>query len=115
MSKITIYHNPRCRKSREALEILMHSCKNPEIIDYQKTPLNEKELNGLVEKLGIKPLDLIRKGEELFKSKYKGKDLSDKEWIKAMAENPILMERPIVVNEDKAVVARPAEKVNEIL
>ena len=115
MSKVTIYHNPRCRKSREALEILQHACTDLHIVDYQKTPLSEKQIAELVNKLAISPEQLIRKGEEIYKSKYKGKTLSDKEWITAIAENPILMERPVIVSGEKAVIARPAEKVNVIL
>ncbi|MNY64454.1 arsenate reductase [compost metagenome] len=72
-------------------------------------------MREIIEKLGIKPHDLIRKGESVYVSKYKGKDLSDEEWIAAMVENPILIERPILVSGDKAVIARPTERINEIL
>ena len=110
-----IYHNPRCRKSRETLEIIQNSGAETEIIEYLKNPFNEAELKDLVGKLGIEAKDLLRKGENIFKEKYKGKDLSEDQWIKAMAENPILIERPIVVKGDKAVLGRPPENVKNLL
>lgn len=115
MPQYTIYHNPRCRKSREALDLLQHHCKDLKIIDYLKTPPDEKEIKGIVKKLGIKPIDMIRKGEDVFKEKYKNKDLTDAEWIKVMADNPILIERPIVVVGEKAVIGRPYENVLSLL
>lgn len=110
-----IYHNPRCRKSREALNLLQEQGVEPTIVEYLNTPLSKSELSDVISKLGIRPEELLRKGEAIFKSDFKGKDLSDEEWIDAMIEHPKLMERPIVVSGSKAVVGRPPEKVLELL
>ncbi|MFD2287999.1 arsenate reductase (glutaredoxin) [Pedobacter petrophilus] len=112
---IQIYHNNRCTKSRQALAELESSGKAFEVIYYLETPLNKIQLKGLLSKPGIAPFDLIRKGEKIFIENYKGKILTDPEWIDAMVEHPILIERPIVVSGNKAVIARPTEKINEIL
>lgn len=112
---IQIYHNPRCGKSREAKTVLEEKGVDFETIEYLKTPLTKVTLKELIDKIGIKPEELVRKQEAVFKEKYKGTDLNDSQWIEAMVENPKLIERPIVVNGDKAVVARPAEKVDEVL
>ena len=110
-----IYHNPRCRKSRETLAIITDAGVEPEVLEYLKTPPSEAELKAILKKLGLSPLQVIRKGEKIFKEEYKGKELSDDEWIAAMAANPILIERPIVVAGNKAVLGRPPENVNELL
>ena len=110
-----IYHNPRCRKSRETLAIITDAGVEPEVVEYLKTPPSEAELKAILKKLGLSPLQVIRKGEKIFKEEYKGKELSDDEWIAAMAANPILIERPIVVAGNKAVLGRPPENVNELL
>ncbi|RZS93598.1 arsenate reductase (glutaredoxin) [Aquimarina brevivitae] len=112
---VTIYHNPRCKKSRETLTILEEKNEDIEIIKYLDTPPNEKELLKLIELLGIKPLELIRKNETIWKENYKGKNLSDDQVIKAMVAHPKLMERPIVVKNNKAVIGRPPENVTSIL
>lgn len=106
-----IYHNPRCGKSRQALQLIRENEVEPEIIEYLKNPPNANELKWIVDRLGISPLDLIRKGESIFKEKYKGKNLSNNEWIQAMVSHPILIERPIVVLGEKVVLGRPPEKV----
>jgi arsenate reductase (glutaredoxin) len=110
-----IYHNPRCRKSRETLGIIEEAKKSPEIIEYLKNPPSEKELKSILKMLGISAQDLIRKGETVFKEKYKGKDFAEDKWIKIMTENPILIERPIVVHGGKAVLGRPPENVKNLL
>ncbi|QIL41264.1 arsenate reductase (glutaredoxin) [Pedobacter sp. HDW13] len=112
---ITIYHNNRCTKSRCALQELEKSGKAFEVVYYLDTPPNKAELTAIVAKLGIKPLKLIRKGEAVFVENYKGKTLTDEEWIEAMVKHPILIERPIVISGDQAVIARPTEKIQEIL
>ncbi len=110
-----IYHNPRCRKSRETLAIIQDKKENPDIIEYLKQPPSEKELADIIKKLKL-PIDkIIRKGESLYKEQFKGKELSDKEWLKVLSENPILIERPIVVKGDKAVLGRPPENVSALL
>jgi len=112
---IKIYHNNRCTKSRCALEALEKSGKEFEVIYYLETPPNKKELQEIVQKLGIKPFELIRKGEKVFAENYKGKTLTDDEWVDAMIAHPILIERPIIISGDQAVIARPTEKIKEIL
>ena len=112
---IQIFHNNRCSKSRCALVELENSGKEFEVIYYLETPPSKAELIEIVRKLGIQPIDLIRKTESIYSAKYKGKTLTDDQWMDAMIENPILIERPIVISGDKAVIARPTEKINEIL
>ncbi len=114
-SDIAIYHNPRCGKSRSALALLQEAGVTPRIIEYLKTSPNKADLQELVRKLGIAPEALLRKGEEVFKENFAGKSLSDEECISAMAEHPILIERPIVVRGERAVVGRPPERVLELL
>jgi arsenate reductase len=112
---IKIYHNPRCSKSRQGLAILEASGKDFETIKYLEDVLTAKELESIISKLGIKPMDLIRKNEAIWKSDFKGKTLSDQEIIEAMVNHPKLIERPIVVNGEKAVVGRPPESISEII
>lgn len=112
---ITIYHNPRCSKSREGLALLEQSGKKIEVIKYLEDLISEKELKTIISKLGIKPIDLIRKNEAIWKSDYKGKELSDEQIIKAMINNPKLIERPIIVNGNKAVIGRPKELILDIV
>lgn len=112
---VTIYHNPRCRKSRDTLNLLQEKGEQTAIVEYLKTNPTKEQLTDILGMLGIKPLELIRKGERIFKEEFKGKDLSDKEWIEAMVANPILIERPIVVKDGKAAIGRPPEKVLDIL
>jgi len=112
---ITIYHNPKCSKSREGLSVLENSGKEFKKILYLEEKLTEKELINIVKKLNISPIDLVRKKEIIWKEHYAHKNLSDDEVIKIMIENPKLIERPIVVNKDIAVIGRPASKINEII
>jgi arsenate reductase len=112
---ITIYHNPRCSKSREGLQALEKQDKDFTIVKYLDAPLTHKELQEILAKLGIAPIGLVRKKETVWVENYKGKPLTDEEIIDAMVQHPNLIERPIVINGDKAVVARPSEKINEIL
>ncbi len=115
MSKLKIYHNPRCRKSRETLALIEDSKTEVEIIEYLKTPPSQEELGAIIELLGISPEKLLRKGEAIFKEQFKGKSLSDQEWIEAMVEYPKLIERPIVVKGDQAIIGRPPENVEKLL
>lgn len=112
---IKIYHNNRCSKSRSGLEVLENSGKPFEIVKYLEDVPTEKELKDIINLLGIKPIDLVRKNEAIWKDNYKDKNLSDSEIIKAMVENPKLVERPIVINGNKAVIGRPAEVILEII
>jgi arsenate reductase len=108
-----IYHNNRCSKSRQCLALIPQD--GVEIIDYINNPLTKAELRDLIKKIGITPMELVRKGEAIWKENYKGKDLSDRQIIDAMVANPKLIERPIVETEDSAVVCRPPELVLEML
>ena len=112
---IKIYHNPRCRKSREGLQILQESGNDFEIREYLKELPSFEELSAVIELLGISPIELVRKNEAIWKENFKGKSLSDIEIITAMVSNPKLIERPIVVNGNKAIVGRPPENIKQIL
>ncbi len=112
---ITIYHNPRCRKSREGLEVLEQSGKPYKVVHYLEEPLGEEQLKQLLRALGMPPMALIRTQEPAWKSNYRGRDLSDGELIKAMVAHPKLIERPIVVKGNKAVIGRPAENIGDLL
>ncbi|HYN26857.1 MAG TPA: arsenate reductase (glutaredoxin) [Burkholderiales bacterium] len=114
-SSITIYHNPRCGKSRSTLALLAKKGVQPHIIEYLKAPPTKEELRSILKKLGMKPAQIVRKGEEVFKERFAGKTLSDEQLLDALAKNPILIERPIVVKGDRAVIGRPPETVLELL
>ncbi len=110
-----IYHNPRCRKSRETLELLQEKGVEPEVILYLENPPTKQELKSVLEMLGIRPEQLVRKGEPVFKEKFKDKKLTDAQWIDAMIANPKLIERPIVVEKCRAVIGRPPENVLQLI
>ena len=112
---ITVYHNPRCGKSRECIAFLTTSNEEFEVIKYLENPLNFKELNEIIKKLNIKPIELIRVKETIWIENFKGKNLSNDEIIQSIVDYPILMERPIAVKGTKAVIARPFEKILEII
>jgi len=112
---ITIYHNPRCTKSREGLCELENLNSTFTIRKYLDEPFTKEELKDVIQKLKIKPIELVRTKETIWKEEYKDKNLSDEEIINAMLQHPKLIERPIVVNGNKAVIARPKEKIKEIL
>ena len=112
---IKIFHNPRCSKSREGLCSLQDLNQEVEIVNYIENPLTFNELKNIIALLKIKPIELVRTKETIWKEQFKGKDLTDEEIIEAMVANPKLIERPIVVNGNKAVIARPIEKIDEIL
>lgn len=110
-----IYHNNRCRKSREAVSLLEKNKIDFEVIEYLKTPISENQLRKILSYLDINALELIRTNESDWKTKFKGKQMTEDELIKAMIEYPKLMERPIVVKGNRAVIARPAEKISKII
>lgn len=112
---LKIYHNSRCSKSQGACDLLKENRINAEVIEYLKTPPTENEIVEILEKLNMKAFEIVRKGEEVFKSKFAGKEYSESEWIKILAENPILIERPIIVKGNKAVIGRPSENILELL
>ena len=110
-----IYHNPRCSKSRNGLRYIETKGCDFEVVKYLEDGIGEKELSDLIALTGRPAFDFVRTHEQFYKDNYKGKELSDKEWIKALAENPKLLQRPIVVNGDKAVLGNPPENIDEIL
>ena len=110
-----IYHNPRCSKSRQTLSLIQEKGENPKIIEYLKERISIEDLGLLLAMLKIKPIELIRKSEQIWKEKYNGKELTDDEISMAMVENPKLIERPIVVKNGKAIIGRPPEKVLNLL
>lgn len=112
---ITIYHNPRCSKSRQTLSLIEEKGRDFVVKEYLKNPPSKSELEQVITMLGIRPEQLIRKGEPDFKENFKGKVLTDSEWIDAMITYPKLIERPIVISGDKAVLGRPPENVFELL
>jgi len=112
---IKIYHNSRCSKSRQCLALIENSGKKFEVIKYLENPLTNIELTEIISKLEIEPFDLVRKKEKIWIEEFKNKTLSPKELIEIMVKNPLLIERPIVINGKKAVVARPIEKVIGII
>jgi len=113
---IQIYHNPRCSKSRQTLTLLEEKGISPEIVLYLENTPSEKEINVLLGKLGISARQLLRKGEDAYKeNKLSNKDLSDLELIEKMAQFPKLIERPIVVKGEKAILGRPPENVLELI
>ena len=116
MSEVVIYHNPRCSKSRQTLNLLRARGIEPRIVEYLKTPPDEETLSRILGMLGIQPADLVRTKEDEFRALGLREKTDDpKALIRAMAEHPILIERPIVINGDRARVGRPPESVLEIL
>jgi len=110
-----IYHNPRCSKSRQTLTLIQERGKEIEIIEYLKNPLTFEDLELILVKLSISPIELVRNKEEIWKENYKGKELKDNEIIQAMVDNPKIIERPIVINGMKAIIGRPPENVLKIM
>ncbi|QDT05400.1 Arsenate reductase [Rubripirellula lacrimiformis] len=112
----SIYHNPRCSKSRQAVQLLEERGIPFEVVKYLETPPSEKELGRIVKMLGMKPEQLARRGEKLFKELgLADRDLSDQQWLAILAENPKLIERPIVIHDQKAAIGRPLENITAIL
>src|SRR5689334_17986642 len=111
---VTIYHNPKCSKSRETLKLLRDCGIEPRVIEYLKTPPSKSELEQLIKMLGLRPHDLVRRKEAAYKS-AKLDNASDSEVLRAMTEHPVLIERPIVVNGNKAALGRPPENILKIL
>ena len=111
----TLYHNPRCSKSRQALRILEEKGETIEIVNYLKNPPSRAELKQVIKLLGIEPIALVRTKETAWSENFKGKNLSNEEIIDALLQYPKLMERPIAINGTKAIIGRPPERVLQIL
>ncbi len=112
---VTIYHNPRCSKSREALQLLQEKSVQPQIIEYLKNPPSVVELKNIIKLLGILAIDLVRKKEDAYKESGLNNSSSDAEVIKILAKNPVLIERPIVISGNKAAIGRPTENILKVL
>ena len=112
---IKIYHNTSCSKSCAALELLLKNGETPEVIHYLKETPDRGELSLILNLLQLRPLDLIRKKEPLFQEKFAHLTLSDEEWLDILLKHPILIERPIIIVGDKAVIGRPIERIFEII
>jgi len=116
MPNVIIYHNPRCSKSRQTLQLLQEHNITPTIIEYLKNPPSESEIKTLLKQLDMSPRDLMRKGEAVYKeNNLNDNSFSDKQLIEAMVTNPVLIERPIVVANGQTRIGRPPEKVLEIV
>lgn len=113
--QLKIYHNPRCRKSREALQHLEETKQDFEVIHYLENILSEKQISELLEELKYVPEELVRKNEAIWKTQFKGKELTQNEMIAALSKYPKLIERPIISNGNTAVIARPIEKLIDFL
>ncbi len=111
---VRIYHNARCSKSRSACALLEARGVQLDIVEYLKTPPSRAELVAVLKKLGLAAEDIVRKGEDIYKSDYKGRSLDEDGWLDALLAHPVLIERPIVVCGERAVVGRPPEKVLEL-
>jgi len=111
---ITVYHNPRCSKSRCALEFLNERNADFTVVEYLKVPFSKESLSALIHQLNIPAMDLIRKNEPEFKEHFRGERLSNEEAIEAMLKFPKLIERPVVVKDGKALIARPTERIEEL-
>lgn len=114
-NKIIVYHNSRCSKSRCALAYLDDKKVEYEIVEYLKDVPTKDELTNIIKMLGILPEGLVRKGEPDFKENFKCRELTNSEWIEAMIQYPKLIERPIVIKNNKAVIARPTERIDELV
>jgi arsenate reductase len=112
---ITIYHNPKCAKSRAGLEFLKTKDVEYKVVEYLKEPLTREQFKDILMKLGKSPKDIIRTQEEIYKEKFRGKNFTDDEWITILLENPKLIQRPIVVKGYKAILAQPAEEIEKLL
>ena len=112
---IVIYHNPRCSKSRETLEILETKKADYKVIKYLDEPLSVEKLGKIIKILKIKPIELVRKNERIWKENFKNLDFTEDELIQVMATYPQLIERPIVINGQKAVIGRPPKKILDLL
>lgn len=112
---ITIYHNPKCRKSRAGLQYLHDKGLECMVVEYLKTPFSRSDLKDLLMKLNMKPAEIVRTQEDEFKEKLKGKYFTDEEWITILLENPKLIQRPVVVKNHKAVIGQPVEEIDRLM
>lgn len=112
---LTIYHNPKCRKSREGLQYIQDKGLECNVVEYLRNPLNREQLQELLMKLNMKPDQIVRTQEDEYKEKLKGKQFTYEEWITILLENPKLIQRPIVVKNHKAVLGQPVEEIDRLI
>ena len=112
---IKIYHNPRCKKSREGLQFLQNLGVDFKVVEYLKESLSDSELRDILKKLGKKPNEILRQQEDYYKKELKNKNFTDEEWLIILSENPVLIQRPIVVGKYKAVIAQPPELIMQVI
>tara|TARA_Y100000385_G_scaffold61982_1_gene60772 strand:- start:896 stop:1246 length:351 start_codon:yes stop_codon:yes gene_type:complete len=110
-----IYHNPRCTKSRNALKLIQDKGLEIEIVEYLKTPLNTDELNSITKLIGLTPEQIVRKNEEVYKNEFKGKSLTNEQWIDALISNPKLIQRPIIIANEKGIIGRDQNELSLFL
>ena len=115
MSDYILYHKPNCSTSLATLKLIKEQGIDPELRLYLEKPPTQKELSELMKKLGCKPIELVRTKESLYKENYKDKKLTKKDWLRILSKNPILIERPILIKGDKAILGRPPERVLELI
>ncbi|MGE0076755.1 MAG: ArsC/Spx/MgsR family protein [Bacteroidales bacterium] len=111
---LKIYHNPRCRKSREGLEYLKSKTNEFEIRSYLSDGINPEDIREILLKSNLKPSELVRSQEDYFKTYLKGKNFSDDEWVQIISQNPKILQRPIVVADRKAVLANPPQNIDKL-
>jgi arsenate reductase (glutaredoxin) len=112
---ITVYHNPRCRKSRAGLDFVKSKAQPYTVVEYLKTPFSREQFKEILMKLNVKPFDMVRTQEDLFRQQYKGKNFNDEEWITILLENPNLIQRPVIVKGYKAVIGQTEEEINKLI
>tara|TARA_B100000902_G_C27218039_1_gene868089 strand:- start:93 stop:446 length:354 start_codon:yes stop_codon:yes gene_type:complete len=113
--EVVIFHNPRCSKSRKALDILQENGISPKIVQYLKKPPTKEEISLILQKLNKEPIDIIRKNETFYKENLKSLSLDREGWIETLSKHPILIERPIIIRGEKAVLGRPPENVLKLI
>lgn len=112
---ITIYHNPKCRKSREGLQYLQDKSLEYTVVEYLKNPFTREQFKELLMKLNMRPEQIVRTQEDEYKEKLKGKHFTDEEWITILLESPKLIQRPIVVKNHKAVLGQPVDEIDRLM
>lgn len=112
---ITIYHNPKCRKSRAGVQYLQEKGIEFTVVEYLKNPFTREQFKDLLMKLNMKPSELVRTQEDEYKEKLKGRQFTDEEWISILLENPKLIQRPVVVKNHKAILAQPADEIDRLI
>jgi len=111
---ITIYHNPRCRKSRAGLQYLQEKARDIHVREYLNDPLSKEELSRIIQKMKIHPKELVRTQEDVYKKEFRGKEYSEAEWIDIIIKHPKLLHRPIVETSELAILAQPPENLNQL-